>query len=203
MANRTSFVEVADGDQLSQGYFNEIGEFYVEHTDTGGPYTHNAATTNLERTYTFSGLSTNYELRALEFDTLALSDSSANSNDYSIMSVEVSDGTNVWSPVANNVANIPSGVANSPRTTAPFYWDVTSAGSPSQFMSTQSSTSVDHVSVPVPMNMITGSTSYTVKIYLFATQTSANTATLAAGFTVRLVFRKRAPRNLGTSTAEA
>lgn len=203
MANRTSLTQVADGDILSQGYFNEIGVFYVEAVDSGGAsYTHNAASWSKERTFTFSGLSTNYQIVAIELEDVTLTDSSSNNNDYHNMGIIVKNvtGNTYHAPNGNFVSTIAG--TGAPIITFPPCWDTTTDGAAIALTTLQGTATIDAITIPVPVGYLTGSTSYEVQVYLFASQTAANTVTLTNGFTVRLVLTKRA-QDLGTSVSQA
>jgi len=201
MAAEGEFPKI-NGDIFYAGDANLIGTFYVERTDTNASdLTHNTATWTLKQTFTFSGLTADWQLVRIEFDDISLSDSSANSNDYSRLGIIITDGTSYWSPLTDRVANIPSN-AGVEHLVSPYYVDEVAASTPQEFTRLQTTRVLDHTTINIPVNLITGVTSYDVELYLAATQTAANTVTMTKGYTVRLVFSKLV-QDLGTSTSQS
>lgn len=185
--------------------FSQLGTWYVEDTDSSGsPITHSTTTPTLKRTFAFTGLTADYHITSLELEDISITDSSSNGSDRSYLGIIITDGTNYYSPY------VPSGsdtdLPADYRWALPTHWDVVSAGTPSRILSCGTSpnetATIDRISIPIPVGMLTGATSYSVLIYLWATQTAANTVTLQNAFTVRLVFDK-IPRDLGTSVSQS
>lgn len=197
MVNQTTRVVVTNGDQLSEGYFNEVGSFYAEATDSSGsPLTHATATATLKRTFEFTGLASNYHLTRLEFDNITITDSSSNSNDSSQFMVIIHDGTNYYS---FNKAQLNGFNSTADQVATIGAWQTATSSAPGgAVLRINSSTTIESLSIPIPYGLMTGATTWTVEIWLSATQTSANTVTLTNGFTTRLLFDKR-PIDLGVT----
>ncbi len=180
MADRDNLVTVIDGDTLSQGYFNDLVLGFVEDTDTSGSdHTQATATFTLKRTFTITGLLATDVLQSFDFDGfLTTSDSTA-----CRIAIEIDDGTNFWSPFGNN--------ANDALTARWIIdWREDTSSSPQAWISNADNTANRmNTTAPVPNNMVTGATAYTVKIYL--ANAGSGTATLTKGFTIRLNFRRR------------
>lgn len=205
MAVQNSLTQISDGDQLNSGYFNENGFFYVGATDSSGSdHTHNAESWALKRTFAFTGLSTNYHIIGLELENLSLTHSENNAYEEGLLGIIITDGTTYLSPSPLEINTVDNPIEqifiNSPPC-----WEAVSAGTPKTIL--QSSVSnkpvtIGKLSIPIPINSMTGVTSYSVLFYLYSNLTVANTVTLTKGFKVRLIVCKR-PQDLGTSVVQS
>lgn len=204
MAVHDSVTQVADGDQLDDGYFNEHGFFFVEATDdTGSDQTHSTGTLTKKRTFSFTGLSTNYQVVALELEDVTLADSSGNAADHGDLYVKIDDGTTHYSlntPATSGFGGTTDSVLEFP------HWEISNAtfnaGNETAFFITTGTSTIKRISVPLAVGMMTGVTSFDVEFWLAATQVAANTVTLTQSWKVRLVVQKR-PQDLGTTVTQA
>jgi hypothetical protein len=184
MANQTTYTTIANGDTLSQGYYNEIGGFYNEITDSGTAGVDYVMTggggAGLKQriTFAFSSITSTYILKAISVKNFKIKTSNAT---YAAgHSFEFSDGSESYTipPTALSGAEslttvyLGTCVPNSPMTlgkTATAF----STGSNYYFL----------------LPDITGKTS--ANFYVRAWQAQAGqTATLAKGFKVRLIFER-------------
>lgn len=168
MANRTTFVEVSDGDQLSEGYFNEIGGIYLEASDTSGTdFTQVSSGTpiiNLARTFVFTTPESSYRLRSIYARDISFSqDNSA------ILVMDITDGTDTYT-LKYDGASPPeflSGAATTNSTTGFIsgtgYYDATPA-------------------IMVPYNLFAATTSHTIRLYVYTG--NPGTGVLYEGYTL-------------------
>ena len=107
------------------------------------------------------------------------------------MGIIITDGTTYYSPNQSYAPTV-NGVrqaVNNPRAL-----DEVSSGSPNTLITFEASgggsNTYDHICFDLPHNILNGDTSWDVELYIYASQTTANTATLSANYTLRLAILK-------------
>lgn len=184
MTNQTQLTQVSDGDQLSEGYFNEIGLFTAELADSSaGNYTKtNTASWSTMTTFTFSNFETNYEVLQIYVRGIDAS-VSLGATGRSWLGLKVSDGTTTRY-FQQNLGDDSSGTEFSAR------WSDTEELTGIMSMAGNGAiggTSSDFF-FQLPANMLSGTT-YTVEIRWYAPSTG--TLTVTNGFTVGMLLHKR------------
>lgn len=192
MTIRTAFETVADGDQLNQDFFNEIGEFYIEHTDTNAAaYTTSATIPTLATAIRFTGFATTDCIKGIWLKNSNLKTS--NTGTRADVHIELTDGVSktyaFMSPVApGNVENCPLGYIVGTAVSTMGAWSTYSDAYKERNW---------NIYLPGDPTVMTGTAGWTVNVKLMNTS-GAQTTTFQNGFKVQL-FLTRHDTILGTA----
>ena len=188
MADRTTFVEVADGDQLSEGYFNEIGALYIETTEDSGSdidIANPGASNALIKTFVFTAPESGFVPTSIYLkDFTATADGDGGTIG---LGFDIYDGTNYYTA---NPLDTDATPLKPPR------WYLGERPINNNFLSVASSSAetLDAATFPLPVTLLAENTAWTIRFRLNSS-TAAGSTTIDKGFIIGMgVSRVRTVR---------
>jgi hypothetical protein len=191
MVERTKFETVSDGDYLSEGYFNNIGTFYVSASDSSSSDLVTVSNSNWQElaTFTFSGFDTDTVITEVFLKDIKFWQFKNGGNDTARLSVKLTDGSTYYTWDGRSSWDVDVGLFTQEPLFGRQIASTDYAPFRNVFVESEPTYSSDYY-FKVPPNLMTGNTDYSIQIHALATQASTNYALLGEGFTVGLGYTK-------------